>query len=192
MLGEHTEQWKPVVGFEGHYEVSNCGRVRSLTRKIRHGSSLREAAGRLLSLNWTIHGYPCLNLCKNRRKKFFRVHQIVALAFLPPQPTPKHEVNHLNGDKADNRDVNLEWMTRAENNRHAFRIGLRSNAGECHSQVKLSARQVIGIRQLLRWGANQTWLARLCQVDPSTVHCIASSKNWSTALLAQPEPEEKR
>jgi len=110
-----NEIWKPVVGYEGLYEVSNLGRVKSLPRNgtIRQERVLRENVKR--------SGYVNIVLRKNGKPRTFRLHRLVARAFIQ-NPENKPQVNHKNGDKRDNRAINLEWTTVSENLKHKFSV----------------------------------------------------------------------
>lgn len=110
------EEWKTPPGFEA-YEVSNMGRVRRATR------SKTTYIGRMLKPARDNKGYPHMQASMgpgNRRT--VRVHRLVALAFIGAPPSPKHMVNHKNGDRTDNRADNLEWVTNSENVRHGNAI----------------------------------------------------------------------
>lgn len=132
------EIWRPVVGYENLYEVSNLGRVKSLKRK-------NVPNDRILKHLQIAGGYIGVTLCdKKAVKKCFRVHRLVAIAFIP-NPESKPEVNHISGIKTDNRVDNLEWVTPKENMKHAFLLGL-SDSGQNHSNAKLSQTQVRNIR----------------------------------------------
>ena len=129
------EIWRNIEGYDGLYQVSNCGRVKSY----------RGLAPRLLKLV-PIHGYLLVGLWTGDKQILCRVHRLVAEAFIP-NPENKPEVNHINGVKTDNRAENLEWATPAENTRHAWRTGLSHTAqGVNDSQAKLTEEQVIYVR----------------------------------------------
>ncbi|MDR2009969.1 MAG: HNH endonuclease [Bacteroidales bacterium] len=104
------EKWVPIIGYEGLYEVSNNGYVKSL-------SNSKTRKEKILNQNLNRDGYCLVFLCKNGKRKAFTVHRLVAIAFIPNSEN-KCEVNHINGIKNDNRSDNLEWNTRIENLKH--------------------------------------------------------------------------
>ena len=112
------EEWRPVPSHEGAYEVSNCGRVRSLEREIhRAASAYRPASvavikGRLLKPGRCTSGH--MSVVLGRASGSHYIHALVLCAFAGPRP-PETEARHLNGDPADNRLSNLEWSTRSRN-----------------------------------------------------------------------------
>ena len=94
--------WKPVVGYEGRYEVSNEGRVRSLDIYVNcRGGKTRLSKGRIKPINTNNRGYCTVNLCKDGSTERFLVHRLVAEAFIP-NPENKPEVNHIDGNKSNN------------------------------------------------------------------------------------------
>lgn len=114
------EVWRPVVGYEGQYEVSNLGRVRSLDRivksRVRSGQKIK---GRMLTKRCH-KGYFRVALSENNSTSNFFVHRLVAAAFIPnPENLPC--VNHKNENKLDNRVENLEWCTYEYNNNYGMR-----------------------------------------------------------------------
>jgi hypothetical protein len=169
------ENWLPVVGWEGVYEVSDIGRVR----RVIGGTSTH--AGRLLNHFLNRAGYPHVRLRRLQRAEKPLVHRLVAMAFIGPPPTRRHEVNHKNGDRNDPRSLNLEWVTRAENNLHAFRVLHRppvAMKGERNWKAKLTDGQVVEIRQRHAAGETQTALAREFGVSQPMVGYIVRGENW--------------
>ena len=112
-----NEEWRDVAGYEGLYQVSNQGRVKSLERKDCLGRTVKE---RILKSRTNRYGYMEVNLCADGKRKMLKVHRLVCQAF-HDNPDNKPEVNHVNEDKTDNRACNLEWSTRRENNNHGTR-----------------------------------------------------------------------
>ena len=109
-----NEIWRPVVGYEGLYEVSNLGRVRSLDRWVNNNGSLVLLKGKYKLLTPDVKGYLRTHIRKNNKGKPYKVHRLVAEAFIP-NPDNKPEVDHINTDKKDNRVENLRWVTAKEN-----------------------------------------------------------------------------
>lgn len=127
-----TEIWKDIKGYEGLYQVSNHGRVRSLDRIIVDNWCTRKFKGQVL--NPTEHNgkqpYLYVSLSKQGEVKKYFVHQLVAETFIP-NPENKPQVNHKDGDPQNNKASNLEWVTNAENTQHAYNTGLNSKSKKC-------------------------------------------------------------
>lgn len=142
MADATPENWRPVVGYEGWYEVSDQGRVR----RIAQGPSTRP--GRILRQADNGRGYLALSLSRNHRTRRCLVHRLVLAAFVGPAPAG-HECNHKDGDKTNNHLSNLEWLTSSGNRIHALATGLLVSAkGERAGGAKLTAEQVQEIRRL--------------------------------------------
>lgn len=115
------ETWKNIKGYEGLYQVSNMGRVKSLERTFIDKSGRKRTVKEcILKPSVVVGGYLRVGLCVGGKQKMLRVHRLVCEAF-HENPDNKSDVNHINEDKTDNRACNLEWSTRRENMNHGTR-----------------------------------------------------------------------
>jgi hypothetical protein len=121
----------------------------------------------MLSPATTKAGYVMVTLA-NRKRQY--VHALVLETFHCPRPSPKHDVNHINGDKADNRLANLEWISRTDNCRHAMAMGLGNK--------KIAPHQVAEIRRRFEAGENRKDLAALFRISKTHLHRIARGDCW--------------
>lgn len=113
------EIWKDIPGYEGLYQVSNHGRIKSLKKFVKHPTgSVKILKSKILRLS-KIHGYEKVELWKNGKNKIFRVHRLVALVFIK-NPNNLKEVNHKDGNKTNNHVSNLEWVNARENQTHSL------------------------------------------------------------------------
>lgn len=118
--------WKPVQGYEGLYEVSNTGEVKSTF----YGKNPR-----ILKKSKTSTGYCKVELYKNKKRKSLRVHRLVAIAFIPNIDN-KPNINHIDGNPLNNNVINLEWCTQKENVIHAIEIGLKRRKYISENELK--------------------------------------------------------
>lgn len=134
-----------------------------------------------LAKPWIQKGYKLVSVSINNKRVKFFVHRLVAMAFVDGY-SPELSVNHINGDKLDNRPENLEWITLAENTKHQWKTGLVDLRGENSPTHKLSQNQVIHIRKALRAGVSANSLSIIAGVDPSTIYLIEKGKRWKHLL----------
>ena len=122
-----AEVWKPVKGYEGKYDVSNMGKIRSLDMVIENKGSGGKyiKKGRIMKpVPNHKNGYHQLILSSNGKLKNVLVHRVVAIAFIP-NPNNYETVNHIRGDKSDCSVFGLEWLPQSENNKHSYSDGLK-------------------------------------------------------------------
>ncbi len=119
------EIWGVINGFEGLYEVSNTGKVRSLDRQVFHrgNQKLHNIRGRLLKTRFNNCGYVEVRLSKEGKHYTKFVHRLIGEAFIP-NPDNKCCIDHVDGKKSRNAMENLRWLTHSENMRHAYALGL--------------------------------------------------------------------
>ncbi|WP_407505086.1 NUMOD4 domain-containing protein [Elizabethkingia meningoseptica] len=116
-------EWKDIPGYNGMYQASTNGHIRSLDRIVSNGNGLFMKKGVVLKTTLDKNGYLTLNLYNSDKvKKLWKVHRLIAITFIS-NPENKATVNHLNSLRNDNRVENLEWATFSENNKHAFDYG---------------------------------------------------------------------
>ncbi|MEN0652424.1 MULTISPECIES: NUMOD4 domain-containing protein [Hyphobacterium] len=172
-----AEVWRDVPGFEGAYLVSNAGRVKSRARSVRSGrGGTRTIPERLLTPR-VVKGYSHVTLQQDGRAEQRSIHRLVAEVFVP-NPDRLPVVNHLDGEKANNRASNLEWTTHGGNLSHAFSAGLRSNQGEGSSRAKLTETDVRTIRTRLSAGETCAAIARDFPVSDRCISRIKRGKTW--------------
>lgn len=127
-----TEVWKDVVGYEGIYEVSDHGRVKSVSRiKVRKNGSAMQIKNRILKKSVNAHGYEIVSLSNDGKRDTRKIHRLVAEAFCEKK-NEKNCVNHKDGNKTNNYFENLEWCTHSENIVHAYEKQLRKNGNITH------------------------------------------------------------
>lgn len=118
------EVWKDIKGYEGLYQISNLGRVKSLQKIVNQRRRSCYTKEKILKPNVLWTNYLYVNLYKNKKPKHCLIHKMIAIAFIP-NPMNKPFVNHIDGNKQNNSIDNLEWVTSSENNLHAIRNSLR-------------------------------------------------------------------
>jgi hypothetical protein len=161
-MKQNKTEWKPIVGYEGFYDVSNEGQVRNARTK------------RVLK-NQKTKGYEHVSLCVNNLRKELYIHRLVAIAFLQ-ENKEKKEVNHIDGIKTNNSISNLEWVTRSENMIHAIKSGLRDST--ILATIKANSKMVLDINSGIFYDS----LKDAC--ERTNVKYSTSKKqirfNWST------------
>lgn len=179
-----NEIWRPIAGYEGLYEISSHGRVKSLSRRDARGALRRE---KFLKPGTTTDGYKQVSLNLDGKARPFLVHRLVASAFLD-NPDALPIVNHKNGARTDNRADNLEWCTQLHNVRHSIehlgRKPPRVYRGAEHGSSK-AVQAVSSTGERLEFG-NAREAAEHFSLDPSVVsRCCTgkreSAKGWRFA-----------
>jgi hypothetical protein len=166
------ETWKNIIGFDGEYQVSNLGRIKSLKK---------NKLEKLLSQCNHTNGYKYVSLSKNGVAKHYYVHRLVAESFLLNSDN-KLEVNHIDGDKTNNHVENLQWVTRQENVKHEFDNGygyVPNLKGENHGSSKLKESQVINIYIAYhKDNIRISDLSKKYNISESAIDSIVKNRNW--------------
>jgi hypothetical protein len=129
---ETKESWLPVQNYGGRYQVSSCGRIKSMNRVVSYpDGKTRKVSEKIMSPRRDKDGYLTVSLSMNGASKTYYIHRLVAGEFLA-NPGNLPVCNHRDGNKANNHVENLEWVTYSENVQHAFATGLSNNKGGNH------------------------------------------------------------
>lgn len=177
----NKETWKDIKGYEGLYSISTNGRVKRLARdriiatgvnKPLKEKEIKTFEGKL--------GYIHVNLWKNGKMKQHRIHRLIMLAHTK-KPKDKNVINHIDGDKTNNKLQNLEWCTYKENTIHAYKTGLaKGKKGIENSQGRLTNEEVISMRKLYSTGNyTQKEIGEIYGISRRHAGDIVNEKRWS-------------
>lgn len=184
-----NEVWKDVVGWEGFYQVSDRGRVRSLDRYIETSRTKPYLVkGRVMKQKTSKQGYKVISFKNKDVTANPVVHRLVAIAFIP-NPDNLPQVNHIDGNKSNNDFTNLEWCTAKENINHAFMLGLKPQ-GEDSPYAKIDELTAHKICDMLSKGIPNTEIARILGITKSTVSKIKSGKSWKSVSSSYNIPKK--
>jgi hypothetical protein len=175
-----VEIWRPVIGYSelAHVEVSTLGRVRTLDRhapscRVHQPAQLRR--GRLISPWIGKNGYRYVQIKVGAKRSKYLVHRLVGLSFVLGY-FDGATIDHINGDKLDNRPENLRWVSRGRNTALQWQTGLVNIRGERHPSAKLTDEQTRAVPILVRGGMSQSAVARMFGVSASLIYKIMSGK----------------
>lgn len=160
------EVWMPINGYEEEYEVSNCGRIFSFKAHRLMVLQKRKDLGMDIGLR-----------NKNKKRIVFRVHRLVAFAFIK-NPENKPEVDHINNDRTNNCVYNLQWATRAEQTTWAYQRGRDRKYGESNKGAKLTNIQAIEIRQRHRDGERYSVLRKEYNISETGICNILNNTSY--------------
>ena len=156
--------WKDIKGFEGLYQVSDDGRVKSIGRYKPNHTKMQYVPESIKVQRVQPNGYCVVDLYKGNKAKTIGVHILVAQAFID-NPCHKETVNHIDGIKTNNNVSNLEWATPTEQNIHLYRCGLKSAEG-----IKDTGRIFKSASEASRFfGVSPSYIMRICRLQKRNV-----------------------
>jgi hypothetical protein len=158
------EEFRPINGYEGLYEISREGVVKNL----KTGKTVKT---------YTKKGYKKITLHKDKKCKSFFHHRVLLEAFVSKRPEG-YQCNHIDGDKLNNNLSNLEWVTASENMRHAVRTGLTKRMFKWPAR-KLTMQDILDIRAKHKSGMKTKEILRYYKVSLSTIQRVSYGKTWN-------------
>jgi len=180
------EIWKPIPGWETYYSVSNLGRIK------RDAGSPRCTTDRIIKPLLSSYKYLVFSPSKKGVKQIpVCIHRVVLEAFVGFAPSSKHQGNHINGIKTDNRLENLEWVTRSQNIKHAYDNGLHKRyVGSKASSAKLNENQVFQILEKIAAREYRKTIAKEFNISTKMIDEIVAGNHWSH--VPRPDMSKKR
>ena len=176
MTAQEPEEWRVVPGFDGWYEASDLGRVRSWRTRAKWYT--RAGRPGILGGNTSKDGYVRVKVTHPVFGKLsVSVDQLVLAAFAGPRPHG-HVGDHINASPSDNRPTNLRWLTAADNIKHAAALGRMNGRAGSRSNSILSVSDVQEIRRLVDTGQTRTAVAQKYGVSLNAVSLIALRRTW--------------
>lgn len=170
------EIWKSLKNYEGLYEISNLGRIMSLSKR---GSAIKKIRKTGLDVST---GYLNVMLRKDNKPLTKRVHRLVAEHFVP-NPENKPIVNHKDGNKRNANADNLKWCTYSENTKHSFKLGLQRKVfGNNNYITKIKDENVLEIKKLINIGKSNKEIAKIFGVNPSQISRIKTGTRRSQIM----------
>lgn len=178
------EVWKDIVGYEGFYQASNMGRVKSLERIDCRG---QHRKCKILRQAFDEDGYLISTISKDKKRHSVRWHRIIYQAFNPTSDNTL-AVNHKNGIKTDNRICNLEWCTNYENVLHALQLGLRNAKGERNNFAILNNSKVL---EIFHSDKKNSVLAKEYNISILTIQRIKTGYQWGSVTGKTYTPKKR-
>jgi hypothetical protein len=174
------EEWRSIPEFDG-YQVSSLGRVKSTDRFC--GDRPGVTKGKILKPFRNKRGYLEVNLYKNSKSTAKIIHRLAAKAFIS-NDFNKPQVNHIDGNKLNNKISNLEWMSNSENQLHAYSLGLQpSRAGENNIKAKITNKNVTELKVLYNSGKTIIDISKMMNINVSIIRNIIYGRTWKTNTI---------
>lgn len=168
------EEWKPISGYEGIFSVSSLGRIRN--ECVKRGN---QYVGKIRIGKKHKDNYLSIRMCHNYKVNIFRIHNLVAKAFIGERPE-NYVVNHKDGDKANNKLENLEYLSRSQNAYHAVKMNRWPDCrGSKHYASRFKDEDIKNIRDLYKKGEKQKSIAIKFNTNQCYISQIVNNKRWS-------------
>lgn len=180
------EKWKDIINYEGYYQISNFGNIRSLDRKIRFNKGYSIKKGKMLKPILNKKGYYKVSLSKKQKEKRFFIHRLVAIHFIE-NPLSKEQVNHKDGNKKNNRADNLEWCTNLENQRHAIKNGLIDNEQRIQQAINMG---IINRKPVAQYTKEGNLIKEYVSIKEASILTGINSRNICNCLSPN-QPKSK-
>ncbi len=178
MIDTEKEIWENILNYEGFYQISNLGNVRSLDRFITINNKLSFKKGKIMVVSENNKEYKQISLSKNNKLKTFKIHRLIALAFIP-NPNNYPYVNHIDGNKKNNNIINLEWCTAQMNIKHAYDMGLmNAPKGKNSGASKLKDEDILNIFILNKEGLGHRKIAKIYNISRVAIKIVLQRKSW--------------
>jgi hypothetical protein len=184
---KEQEQWRPVAGYEGAYEVSSLGRVKSLARIDCRGHRVKQ---RILRQSASPAGYTGVWLQVDGVRQYVKTHNLVAEAWVPGRDALHRCVHHVDRDRSNNAASNLRWVTPSENNLISAANG-QPLIGSQRPTAKLCEEDILPICELYDWGDTIKDIAEMYGVSANVIGTVVRGKSWRH-IPREPRPGRKR
>lgn len=174
------EIWKDIPNYEGVYQASTLGNIRSLgfTHEIKNqwgSTSIRHKKGRVLKQHINTAGYYNVQLCKDGMTKRIMTHRLIAITFIP-NPDNKREVNHKDSNRLNNQIENLEWVTSKENTEHYVRLGRKKIPKGVDTHNSILTEDVV--KQIFLSELSAEKLSKILNINKGTIASVKQGINW--------------
>lgn len=171
------EIYKDILGFEGLYQISNLGKVKSCLKQVFRRNRYCTQYEKVMKNSLTKKGYHRIELCKDGKSRFYLVHKLVARMFLG-ECSENMQIRHLDGNKINNNLENLKYGTAKENSDDKIIHGTKIRGSKVGTS-KLKDEDIINIRELNKKGISQGELAKIYKVTQPAISYIISKRNWN-------------
>jgi hypothetical protein len=173
------EKWIDIINYEGLYQVSNTGNIKSLGNG--NSTDTRTKQHRILKTVVKRNGYEQVKLCKDGSSRHFIVHRLVGIHFID-NPNNLREINHIDGNKLNNHISNLEWISSSDNQKHSFKIGLQIplRGNECKQSKPVNQYDLIG-NFIKKWESINQVYRELGFNTYGIIKCCKKEKRYKTA-----------